>query len=59
MVGAVQPRSDMHVARLIAYACVVLYLIVFGIVFFIASLNGASPEKMIGLTQSDSSDITE
>src|SRR3989344_4827898 len=59
MVGAVQPRSDMHVARLIAYACVVLYLIDFGIVFFIAYLYGASPEKMIGLTQNDSSDITE
>ena len=60
MIGSrVKPRSDMHIARLLASVCIITYLVVFGIVFLIASLNGASPEKMIGLTQSDSSDITE
>src|SRR3989344_4048166 len=54
-----RPHSDMYVARLLASACIFLYLTIFTILFFIASSHGASPEKMIGLELPDYADTTE
>lgn len=49
----------MHVARLLASACIFLYLFVFSILFFLASSHGASMERMIGLEGGRDSDVTE
>ena len=53
------PRSDMHIARLLAASCIALYVIVLAVVFFIGSSQGASPEKMMGLTLGSHADTVE
>ncbi len=54
-----RPRTDMQIARLLGSACIFLYLIIFTVLFLIASSNGASPEKMIGLELPDYADTIE
>src|SRR3989338_4284082 len=54
-----RPLSDMEIARLLASACVVLYLVIFTIIFLIGSSHGASPERMIGLTLGEHADTVE
>ena len=54
-----RPFSDMQLARLLAGACVVLYVVIFAVLFLIGSSNGASPEQMIGLTLGDHVDTVE
>ena len=54
-----RPRSDMQIARLLASACVVLYLVIFATLYLIGSSHGASPERMIGLTLGSHVDTVE
>jgi len=49
----------MQIARLLASACVVLYLVIFTVLFLIGSSHGASPEQMIGLTLGEHADTVE
>lgn len=51
--------SNTHIARLLASACILLYLTIFTTLFCIASSHGASPEKMIGLELPDYADTIE
>jgi hypothetical protein len=51
--------SHAHVARLIASGTIFLYLVVFAILFAIASSHGSSPEKMIGLELPPYADTSE
>ena len=54
-----RPRSDKEIARLLAGACVVLYVVIFAVLFLIGSSRGATPEQMIGLTLGDHIDTVE
>lgn len=51
--------TDMQIARFLASACVILYLIVFSILFLLGSAQGTSFEKMIALGGPETSDVTE
>ncbi|MDO8521790.1 MAG: glycosyltransferase family 39 protein [bacterium] len=57
--GLHRERSDAYVASLLASACIVLYIFIFSVVFFLGSANGVSLEKMLALNQVGTSDVTE
>ncbi len=42
-------QVDKRIARLLISACIFLYLLIFGILFFVATSNGASYDTFIGL----------
>ena len=54
-----RPRTDMQIARILAGACVVLYLCIFSILFFVASGNGASFDTFVGLNLPAKADTQE
>ncbi len=51
--------SDSKIALSLAGTCVVLYLVIFAILYFVASSHGTSLEKMIGLDLPHYADTTE
>ncbi len=53
------PYSDRRIAAVLAGITIILYLIIFSILYLVASSNGTSLEKMIGLELPHYADTTE
>ncbi|MBI4093735.1 glycosyltransferase family 39 protein [Candidatus Kaiserbacteria bacterium] len=51
--------TDSQVARVLASACVALYLAIFAVLIFMGTQNGTSFRLMIGLDGGETSDVTE
>ncbi len=54
-----RPYSNLEVVRMLMSACIVLYLLVFGVLYLYSSANGTSFETVIGLGGPETSDVTE